>query len=97
MAFAATGPFTNPDPNEDESYPNAYFEITQVHLTRGATPNDASAFYSVWKSQAAHGSGKKARFSNTFPFNYVNGAGTIYAQALAALKALPEYPGLVDA
>ena len=96
MAFAAIGNFVHPSAEEDESFPSAYFVITQVHLTRGASPNDASGFYEVYKTKAAKNAGKKARFSNTFPFNYVNGAGTIYAQALAGLKAQPEYPGLID-
>jgi hypothetical protein len=97
MAFAATGPFTHPDPEQDETYPNAYFAIVEVHLTRGANPFDGSARFEVYKNQAAKNTGKRARFSNTFPFNYSANGGSAYAQAQVALKALPEYPGLIDA
>lgn len=100
MAFAAEGPFTHPDPVEDETYPNAYFRITAVDHRPDEKPyagKDSLGSYSVWKTQAARSNGKRPRYKGTFPFDYVVANGGIRAQALAALKALPEYPGLIDA
>lgn len=100
MAFQAIGPFTHPSAEEDESYPNALFVITKVEINKGSTPysgKDSLGHYEVYKSQAAKNNGKKARYSNTFPFDYAPAGGNLFTQALAALKALPEYPGLVDA
>jgi hypothetical protein len=99
MAFAAIGPFNHPDTEQDESWPNAYFVITEVNTSRVATPYsgmDSLAHYKVYKSKAAKQDGKKERYSNTFPFDYVPADGNIFAQALEQLKLLPEYPGLVN-
>jgi hypothetical protein len=100
MAHSATGPFTHPDDLADESYPNALFTIVEVHHVRGGGMYgglDSLATYEVYASQAKKNAGKRPRYRNTFPFDYVPGNGNIIDQALTALKTLPEYPGLVDA
>jgi hypothetical protein len=100
MAFAAIGPFTDPDPLKDESYPNAYFIIHKVEINKGSAPHagkDSLASYRVFKTQAAFNNGKRPKFENTVPFDYSAAAGNIFTQALTALKAQPEYPGLIDA
>jgi hypothetical protein len=99
MAFKAVGPFTHPSAEEDESFPSALFVITKVETTTGPNPyagKDSLASYSVFKSENAEQNGQKARYSNTFPFDYAPNGGSILTQALTALKTLPEYPGLVD-
>jgi hypothetical protein len=99
MAFAAIGPFNHPDTEQDESWPTAFFVITEVNTSRVATPysdKDSLAHYKVYKSKQAKQDGKKERYSNTFPFDYVPANGNIFAQALETLKLQPEYPGLVD-
>jgi hypothetical protein len=52
MASMATGSFTHPDPLDGETYPNAIFDISDVHLKKGANPNDGTAFYDVYKNLA---------------------------------------------
>lgn len=97
MAIAASGTFTNPDNSDAEVIANAYFVIDQVVLTRGQNPLDGLAFFSVYRSLTAKNNGKPARYRNTFPFAYAAGSGSAYAQAQTALKALPQFSGLVDA
>lgn len=97
MAFAASGTFTNPDDSDAEVISNAYFVITEVHLFRGQGPNDGLAMYEVYRSLTAKNNGKPIRYRNTFPFAYAAGGGSAYSQAQVALKALPNFPGLVDA
>jgi hypothetical protein len=72
----------------------------EVHHVRGSgvyAGLDSLATFEVYKSQAAKNNGKKPRYRSTLPFDYVPANGNIIDQALEALKALPEYPGLVDA
>jgi hypothetical protein len=86
MAGNAQGPWQNPLPGEeDESYPNAFWGIINVTLTKGANPNDGHAIYHIWKDQAAKQAGRKPRWAGSVSFNYVPANGNVYNQALQAL------------
>lgn len=94
MAGNAQGPWTNSDPKEDESYPNAFWSIVNVTLTKGANPFDGHAVYRIWKDQAAKQAGRRPRWAGSVLFNYIPANGNVYTQALNALIA--EVPGLVE-
>jgi hypothetical protein len=94
MAGNAQGPWTHPQAEEDESYPNAFWSIVNVTLTKGANPNDGHAVYHIWKDQAAKQAGRRPRWAGSVTFNYVPAGGNVYTQALNALIAA--IPGLVE-
>lgn len=98
MAVAALqGNFTHPDPTQDVSIANAYFVVIDVSLNRERpAASEAIATYRVYTSLAKKNRGKRCWYETTFPFNYAPGGGNAYNQATQALKALPDWPGLVD-